>query len=98
MASSGRSYVCSAPVTVLEAQSVGTPVLVSSLGGSSENMVEGETGYVCSDIEEFAEALGKVDALNRSGCIEWIRANRNEATMIEEYEKLLEAVANGEHW
>lgn len=39
---------------VLEAQASGLPVLVSDAGGPRENIRPGETGHVCTDVEDFA--------------------------------------------
>jgi glycosyltransferase involved in cell wall biosynthesis len=38
---------------VLEAQACGLPVLVSDAGGPRENILPGETGFVCSGLEAF---------------------------------------------
>jgi glycosyltransferase involved in cell wall biosynthesis len=42
---------------VLEAQASGLPVLVTGVGGPSENMVDGETGFVCEDLRAFARRV-----------------------------------------
>jgi glycosyltransferase involved in cell wall biosynthesis len=42
---------------VLEAQASGLPVLVTDDGGPKENMINGETGHVCSDQHAFARRL-----------------------------------------
>jgi len=38
---------------VLEAQASGLPVLVTDQGGPRENMLRGETGFVCQDLPDF---------------------------------------------
>ncbi len=45
---------------VLEAQAAGLPVLVSDEGGPRENMIHGETGYIC--VEQGDEAPGGSNA------------------------------------
>jgi glycosyltransferase involved in cell wall biosynthesis len=42
---------------VLEAQASGLPVLVTDAGGPQENMIDGETGYVCADIRAMARRI-----------------------------------------
>jgi glycosyltransferase involved in cell wall biosynthesis len=39
---------------VLEAQASGLPVLVSDAGGPRENILAGDTGYICNGFEDFA--------------------------------------------
>lgn len=87
-----------APVTVLEAQSVGTPVVVSAYGGSHENMNPNVTGYVCQDTLDMASALCDALNLDRDACRQWIADNRSEAEMVNGYEKLLKAVSCGARW
>jgi glycosyltransferase involved in cell wall biosynthesis len=48
------------PLTVLEAQAEGTPVIVSRFGGSFEMMRPTLTGFACTDTIELAEAIRKI--------------------------------------
>jgi glycosyltransferase involved in cell wall biosynthesis len=45
---------------VLEAQASGLPVLVTDEGGPRENLIDGETGYVCADLQAFARRIGQL--------------------------------------
>ena len=45
---------------VLEAQASGLPVLVTDSGGPRENMLDGQTGYVCGDWRAFARRIGSL--------------------------------------
>jgi glycosyltransferase involved in cell wall biosynthesis len=49
---------------VLEAQASGLPVLVSDAGGPRENILAGDTGYVCGGFQDFAD---RTDDLLRYG-------------------------------
>lgn len=86
------------PVTILEAQSVGCPVIVSAFGAARENMQPGVTGYACEDTLQMAEAIGQVDAINRLNCWDFINKERSESRMVDQYESMLERVAAGERW
>jgi glycosyltransferase involved in cell wall biosynthesis len=45
---------------VLEAQASGLPVLVSRVGGPSENMRHGDTGFACADLTDFARRAAQL--------------------------------------
>lgn len=92
------SAIEAGPVTVLEAQSVGCPVIVSWFGGAKENMDDGVTGYTCRDTVGMAEAIAAIDAIDRFKCREWVNENRGAARMVDQYEKLLADVAKGVRW
>lgn len=92
------SAIEAAPLTVLEAQSVGCPVIVSVYGGAHENMQHEKTGYVVTDTEEMAARIADIDKIDRAGCAEWVKENRSAERMITDYEDLLKRVASGERW
>ncbi len=56
-------------LTPLEAMSQGAPVVAYDLGGVRETVVDGETGYLAQNDEEFTRYISKV---LRSGHSEWI--------------------------
>jgi glycosyltransferase involved in cell wall biosynthesis len=47
---------------ILEAQASGLPVVVSDAGGPAENLIHGESGFVCrtDEPEEWADAISRV--------------------------------------
>lgn len=92
------SAIEAGPVTPLEAQSVGCPVIASWFGGSQENMKDGLTGYCCRDTVGMAEAIAAIDKIVWSQCIEWVSENRSARAMVETYELLLGDVAKGARW
>lgn len=92
------SAIEAGPVTVLEAQSVGCPVIVSRFGGASENMCDGLTGFAISDTEGMAEKISQAGTIQRDACKQWIRENRSRQQMVDAYEALLVQVAAGEQW
>ena len=68
-----------APVVLLEAYGVGTPVLGSDLGGIPELIVEGETGLLATagNVDSFAKALRQYDDMADSDVAEMGRAGRS---------------------
>ena len=49
-------------IVFLEAQSCGLPVIVGDSGGSSESLIEGETGF-CIDPKSENELINKLNIL-----------------------------------
>ncbi len=92
------SAIEAGPVTVLEAQSMGCPVIASWFGGSHENMQDGATGYCCRDTIGMAEAIETIDKIDRAKCVSWVNENRSARAMVETYELLLGDVAKGTRW
>jgi glycosyltransferase involved in cell wall biosynthesis len=68
-----------APVVLLEAYGVGTPVLGSNLGGIPELIVAGETGLLATagDVESFAEELSKLSTMSDADLEAMARAGRS---------------------
>jgi len=68
-----------APVVLLEAYGVGTPVLGSDLGGIPELIVEGETGFLATagDAASFAEQLTRMQGLTDADLADMGRAGRS---------------------
>lgn len=77
------------PVTPLEAQALGCPVIVLDHGAAQENMRDGLTGFVVRDTLEAVEAIGKIDTISRDACRQWIKDNRSVAQMVDGYERAL---------
>ncbi len=67
-----------APVVLLEAFGVGTPVIGSDLGGIPELIVPGETGLLATagDVDSFATQLRKMNLKSRSELSEMGHAGR----------------------
>lgn len=72
-----------APVVLLEAYGVGTPVVGSDLGGIPELIVSGETGLLATagDASSFADQLSSMQAMTGAQLAEMGRAGR---TFVEE--------------
>ena len=68
-----------APVVLLEAYGVGTPVLGSDLGGIPELIQPGVTGFLATagDVDSFAEQLSAMAALSTNELEEMGKAGRS---------------------
>jgi glycosyltransferase involved in cell wall biosynthesis len=86
------------PRTPLEAAACGTPTICFSGDGSQEHVKDGLTGYVVEDYDEMLEAIGYLNRLDREAAREWVADNFPLNAYINNYERLLEVVAEGEIW
>ena len=88
------------PLTILEAMAAGKPVIATQTGGSSEVVVDGETGYLvpCREPEEIELAVlrfyndrGLIQKMGEAG-LRRIRENFTIEQMMEAYQKVYESV------
>ena len=55
-------------LVMIESMAAGTPVIALRRGSVPEIIVDGVTGYICEDIDEMVEAVGRVDELDPAAC------------------------------
>jgi glycosyltransferase involved in cell wall biosynthesis len=55
-------------ISLAESFAAGTPVIATRRGATSEQIVEGQTGFICDTIDEMVAATGKIDQLDRAAC------------------------------
>lgn len=69
------------PMTVIEAYSVGTPVIGARIGGIPEIVVDGQTGYQfeSANVEDLRDIVLKADAINGKTYTEFSRGTINFA-------------------
>ncbi len=58
-------------LTSVEAAVSGTPLIASNWGGYTDNIIDGVTGYRCSNLYSFLEAAKNVHLLSSKDCFEW---------------------------
>lgn len=85
-------------LAVLEAQALGTPVIVSAYGGVSENMAPGKTGVTVRDTLDLVAAFEQVRSIDRAACREWVQTHRSVTRMIDGIEQALKDAVAGEVW
>lgn len=74
-------------LVAIEAQACGTPVIMARGGSRKELLEEGKTGYLCSSMEEYVNAVGQSRSISASDCRNF--ANKFDVSiMIDRYEKL----------
>ncbi|MBI4134329.1 MAG: glycosyltransferase family 4 protein [Candidatus Terrybacteria bacterium] len=75
-------------LTMIESMACGTPVIAFRRGSVPEIVVDGVTGFIVDTIEEMAEAMKKIDRIDRRACREHVERNFTVERMVDGYEKL----------
>lgn len=86
------------PITPLEAQAVNCPVIGLDYGATKENVLPNKTGLIVQDTLGMVEAIGKVSALRRQDCREWLEECRPLEGMVNQLEAALMDVVAGKGW
>jgi glycosyltransferase involved in cell wall biosynthesis len=73
-------------MVMIEAMSLGVPVVALGRGSVPEVVEHGVTGYVCDEIEELPAALGRVAELDPQDCVRRVRDHFSAQIMAERYE------------
>lgn len=65
---SATYYIEPFGLTTIEANLSGTPVITTPWGGYTDNVIEGITGFKCSDFSDFTNAINNLDKINSKNC------------------------------
>lgn len=83
-------------LVMVESQAVGTPVIAFNRGAASEVVQDKRTGFLVDSVNEMAEKIKEVDALNRRDIRSFIQSEFSLDTMIQGYKMAYKATI--EHW
>lgn len=73
--------------TTIEAQACGCPVIISTVGASSELVLHGKTGFIADSRDDFVQAIANIDSVMRRDCREFAeKFNINQ--MVKAYDDL----------
>lgn len=86
------------PITVLEAQACGTPVICFNKGGAANHILHGITGFAAENQSEMKEALYQVDTLSRRRCREFVEENFSPKCQADAFEEVFARLLQGETW
>ncbi len=75
-----------------EAMACGTPVIAFNRGSAPELIVDGETGYLVRDVDEMAEAVGRLDRLDPYRCRQHVEANFGVPIMVQRYLEMYQRI------
>lgn len=82
----------------VEANACGTPVVALNDGAIPEVIPDGVSGFICKDVDEMAEAVGKIHQIDRETCRKVVEENFSRRVMAERYVKQYEQVLEGDEW
>lgn len=86
------------PMVSLEAFASGTPVIALARGGLPEQIVNGVNGFLCENITDLADAMGRAGEINPRTCREYADAHFSSKRMVQEYVGCYEDAINGNNW
>lgn len=86
------------PMTIIEANFVGTPVIGLAEGGVPEMIENGVNGYLCESLDEVIEAMSKIDLIDPKKCREYAEKRFSHIRMAKDYLTLTERVIKGLWW
>jgi len=79
-------------LVMAESMAAGVPVIAADLGSCREVVADNETGYLVNDVAEAAEAVGKIERIDRRKCRQRVEENFTIDKMVEGYEKVYEEI------
>ena len=75
-------------LVVAEAMACGTPVISYRRGSMPELIKHGKTGFLADNLSEIADAMKKIDSIDRSYVRDHVTANFRKELMADRYEQL----------
>ncbi|HEY9671769.1 MAG TPA: glycosyltransferase family 4 protein [Waterburya sp.] len=79
-------------LVMTESMASGTPVIAMELGSTSEVIVQGQTGFLCHNVEECIAAIEQVTQLNRKACREHVENHFSVQSMTDGYEAVYQQI------
>ena len=79
-------------LVMIEALACGTPVLSFPEGAAPEIVEDGRTGFLCVDESEMADALLRVDTLDRRACRSAVEGYFSVERMVDQHIELFESI------
>jgi glycosyltransferase involved in cell wall biosynthesis len=73
-------------LVMIEAMACGTPIVARPCGSVPEVVVDGRTGFVGSSLVELADAVKRIDEIDRAECRRHVEAHFSVERMAEDYE------------
>ena len=81
-------------LVMIEAMACGTPVVARPCGAVPEVVVDGRTGFLASTLVELAEAVKRLDEIDRAECRRHVERHFSVGRMAEDYETIYRRLAS----
>jgi glycosyltransferase involved in cell wall biosynthesis len=75
-------------LVMIEAMACGTPVIARPCGSVPEVVDDGRTGFLRDTLVELAEAVKRLDEIDRAACRQHVETRFSAARMAEDYERV----------
>ncbi len=77
-------------LVLTESMACGTPVIAFNKGSVPEIVIDGKTGFIIKEnnLEKMADAVKKIDKINRADCRKHVEQNFSIQRMIDRYEEV----------
>jgi mannose-6-phosphate isomerase-like protein (cupin superfamily) len=75
-------------LSIVECNACGTPVIAFDRGSMRELIADGINGFIVKDVAESVEAVGKIKAISRKACREFVESRFSRDHMVENYLKV----------
>ena len=75
-------------LVMIEALACGTPVIAFGCGSVPEVITDGLTGFIVEDVEQAAEAVGRIGQIDRARCREEFETRFTDRRMARDYVKI----------
>ena len=82
-------------MSVAEAMLCGTPVIAFNRGAMPELIKDRKTGFLVANIHEAADAVARVNQINRHDCHEWASSQFSSEKMVNDYFDLYNKILSG---
>ena len=79
-------------LVMAEANACGTPVLAFPRGAAPEVIADGETGFMCRDVDDMCDAVGRAASISAAACRARVEKHFSAEVMCEGYERVFERV------
>lgn len=79
-------------LVMVEALACGTPVITFPQGAAPEIITDGVTGFHCEDVGDMADAIGRVDQLDRAACRAAVEGYFSTTRMVDDHIALFEEI------